>query len=351
MTERDLQRILTHSVQDVHLSDEAKRRIRLAAKEERPVKAKKTIAVILAMLLALSAGVGIAAELGMFDFLSRKMGQTVLPGANDLVQTNIASGETDHVAYTIRQAAYDGRSATLLVEMRPKDDQTLLIGPSWMLEDELRWYADGIADSDSRTIAQYAADNGFTRIVEARIDFGVTVDISCIDEWNNNVMTALYSFSAEGSELVWPIEYCAYDHLTRASQRTPDSIPLKADPTPLWQVSSSESFDAPDYGLRIDGVTITGTAVQSYWEITCTVTDAEKANSFGWNSNLVDMNKQYLPNGVLGVFSWPSPERNGQQIVMPGTIAATKQPPEQLMILLRNWEDHTLNKYFPITLR
>ena len=66
MTERDLQRVLSNSVQDVHLSDEARRRIRLAAKEERPVTSKKFVAIVLAVMLALTASVGIAAELGLF---------------------------------------------------------------------------------------------------------------------------------------------------------------------------------------------------------------------------------------------------------------------------------------------
>ena len=54
MTERDLQRVLSNSVQDVHLSDEARRRIRLAAKEERPVTSKKFVAIVLAVMLALT---------------------------------------------------------------------------------------------------------------------------------------------------------------------------------------------------------------------------------------------------------------------------------------------------------
>ena len=99
MTERDLERVLTQSVQDVHLSDAARRHIRLATKEERPVRSKKFVAIVLAVMLALTASVGIAEELGLFDFLSRMMGQTVLPGASELVKTDVAFGETDDVMW------------------------------------------------------------------------------------------------------------------------------------------------------------------------------------------------------------------------------------------------------------
>ena len=53
MTERDLERVLIQSVQDVHLSDAARRAIRLSAKEERPVTSKKFVAIVLAVVLAL----------------------------------------------------------------------------------------------------------------------------------------------------------------------------------------------------------------------------------------------------------------------------------------------------------
>ena len=117
MTERDLERVLTQSVQDVHLSDAARRSIRLATKEERPVKMKKFVAIALAVVLMLSASIAVAEELGLFDFLARKIGQTVLPGANELVQSDVAYGETDDVTFTVKQAVYDGKSASLLVEM------------------------------------------------------------------------------------------------------------------------------------------------------------------------------------------------------------------------------------------
>ncbi len=352
MTERDLERILSQSVQDVHLSDAARRRIRQATKEERPVTSKKFVAIVLAVMLALTASVGIAAELGMFDFLARKMGQTVLPGAYDLVKNDIAHGETDHVTYTIKQALYDGQSVSLLVEMRAKDEETMLIGPSWMMEDRIGWYiydTEAEALADPRTITEYAAEKGYTRFVEPSVEINMG-DYAGIDEWNDNVLTALCSFNAEGDELVIPIEYFAYDYSTQKSQRVKDEITLKAA-APLWTVSSEESFDAPDFGIRVDGITITGTPVQSYWTVHYTVTDAETARNVPWNANVVDMDKQYISGGALGVGGAPLPEYNGQQLTYTGAFKAMEQPPEQLMILLRNWDDLSLNNYFPITLK
>ncbi len=352
MTERDLQRVLNESVRDVRLSDDARRAIRLAAREERPVKMKKCMAIMLVLVLMLSATVAVAAELGLFDFLARNMGQEVLPGAEKLVQSDVAYGETDDVIYTVKQAMYDGKSAALLVEMRPKDDKTLLMGEGWWEEDPIGGYICDTEEemlAEKRTVAQYAADNGYDRMIEALISLPGYAHAG-IDEWNNNVLTVLYSFEAEGDELVLAFEYFQFDRIAGEAQRVPDEITLKAT-APLWTVSSRESFDAPGFGIRVDGITITGTAVQSYWTLTYTVTDVEIARSLGWNANVVDMNREYLPRGVLGTGGGDLPEGNGQQLTYSGSFGPMDQPPEQLMILLRNWDDHSLNNYFPITLK
>lgn len=316
------------------------------------MRSKKFVAIVLAVMLALSASVGIAEELGLFDFLSRMMGQTVLPGANELVRTDVAYGETDDVTYTIKQAVYDGQSVALLVEMRAKDEKTFLMGGGWWEEDPIGGYIydnEAEAMAETRTVAQYAADNGYTRILEASIS-GLNRDSAGIEDWNNNVLTVLYSFDGEGDELVIPIEYFQFDISIREAKRVPDEIVLKAC-APLWTVRSNESFDAPGFGVRVDGITITGTPVQSYWTLTYTVTDVEIARNLGWNANVVDMEKKYINGGALGMGGSAMPEYNGQQLTYTGAFKAMEHPPEQLMILLRNWDDHSLNNYFPITLK
>lgn len=349
MTERDLQRILQESVQDVHLSAKARRNIRLAAKEERPVRSKKFVALILVLILTLTASVGIAAELGMFDFLARMTGDAVLPGAYDLVESDIAYGETDHVSYTVKQAAYDGQAVALMVEMRPKDDKTFLMGPMWMLEDRISGYiydTEEEAQADSRTIAEYAAENGYTRIVDVSV--GRTLDPAA-SEWKDNVLTVVYAAEAEGDTLTLPLSYNTYDYTTGTVQRVADEITLQAA-APLWTVSSQQSFDAPGFGIRVDGITITGTPVQSYWTVHYTITDAETARSTPWNANVVDMDMKYI-DSVLVMGGSARPEYDGQQLTYTGTITAMQQPPTELMILLRNWDDHSLNNYFPVTLK
>ncbi len=351
MTERDLQRVLTQSVQDVHLSDAARRNIRLATKEERPVRSKKSVALALILALVLSASVGIAAELGMLDFLSRIMGQTVLPGANNLVQSNVAYGENDYATYNVKQAVYDGKSVSLFVEMKPKDDHTLILGDGWDTDlpyGALAYDTEEEMLADPRTIGDYAAENGLTRVVNVSVETN-TDRCSGIDEWRDNVLTVIYTFSAEGDTLTLPLEYFAYDFSTGDTQRVKDEITLKAT-KPLWTVSSSETFDLPDFGIRVDGVSITGTVLQSYWTLTYTVTDFEKAAVY-WNPSLLDIEGNFLPAGALGDGGGSLATENGQQLTWHDSFGAMEKAPEQLLLLFSMWDNDDLNQKLPITLK
>ncbi len=364
MTERDLERVLAQSVQDVHLSDAARRHIRQATreKEANPVKMKKFVAIALAMALALSATVAVAAELGMFDFLARMMGQEVLPEAHELLKSDVAYGETDHVTYTVKQAVYDGKSVSLLVEMRAKDEKTFLLADGWSLDDRygaLAYDTEAASLADPRLISEYATENGYTGFVRASVEFPNHLgDVAIVDEWRDNVLTVLYTFNAEETELVLPIEYYAFNVSATASQRVPDEITLTAC-KPLWTVKSEESFDVPNFGIRIDGVTVIGTPLQSYFYIDYTVTSYQQHNSFGWNAGLVGMDKEYLPRGVLGTggtnheggTGMGMARWGGQHMTWYGSFGAIEQPPTELMILLRNWDNFDLNEYYPITLK
>lgn len=124
MTERDLQRVLSNSVQDVHLSDEARRRIRQATKEERPVTSKKFVAIVLAVMLALTASVGIAAELGLFGRIGQSPNaDSRLPGLENVSTVmNKVFNVDNGVTVTVNQAYYDGSRVFISYMMQGPHD-------------------------------------------------------------------------------------------------------------------------------------------------------------------------------------------------------------------------------------
>lgn len=333
MTERDLERVLTQSVQDVRLSDTARRRIRQATKEERPVnKMKKFAAIALAAVLMLTASVGLAAELGLFDFLAQKMGQEVLPGANSLVMNDLTSAETAHATYHVRQAAYDGKSASIMVEITPKSENILLLDETWWPEEDLMaWLMPELGDS-KQTVAEYAAENSLT-IVYATMRISPSDDRQVIDGWDNGVLTLLTSFNATDESLPLNFTFTTFPYMpdgTYEPSNVTASIELTAA-TPLWTVNHPLNIDLPERGMHIDSISVTGTAIQSYWEIQYTITDVEKASLF-YSFDILAPDGELLPRGVLGGGGHPHAKAIGDVLIANAGFGAMNEAPEQLLL-------------------
>ncbi len=334
--------------EDLPLSAPDEDRTLLLTVQQLPEREKQVIILRYYQGMSLEEAAGV---LGMFDHLARKFGQDVLPGANDLIREDVAVGENDYATYRIKQAVYDGKSVSLFTEIRPKDEHTLILNETWDLDMPYAALANGTEEAvlaAPRSIAEYAAENGMTRIVEVCVNLLGDVGWSGSSEWQSNVVSVLTSAPMEGDTVTLPIEYFAYDHTTGTDQRVQDKLTLTAA-APLWTVSSQETFDLPEFGIRVDGVSITGTVLQSCWTLDFTVTDLDKAQA-AWNPNLLDLEGNYLPTGALGGGGGPLPVKVGQQLTWSSTFGAMENPPEQLLLLFCMW-DESLDLKLPITLK
>ena len=339
MNERDLTRVLTEHVADVRLPDEAVRRIRMAAKEEKPVKKKMTLAIALVTVMMLLASVAVAAGTGMLDMLSRTIGHTVLPGAEEIVQSDIAFAETEHASFHVRQAAYDGQSALIMAEAVPAGDSYLLLEETVCPEEDRIALLMPDAENAEQTIAEYAAENDLTMIV-VTMRQSYPADSMEITDWNGGRLTLMKSFNATEDEIsmtltfrTFPYEQAAnYDEVVSIAQ---GEISLTAA-APLWLVSSEETFDLPEYGVRIDGVRVTGTLLQSYWEVFYTVTDIDKVRNGGLRMDILAADGSQLPRGVLGVGGCGLAQHAGDELIWHGGFGASAEAPVQLTIRVRN---------------
>lgn len=315
------------------------------------MKMKKFAAIALAMLLVLTASVGIAEELGLFDLLAKVMGQTVLPEANELVKTDMAFAETEHATYHVRQAVYDGKCAAIMVDIQPKREDILLLDETWWPEEDLAaWLMPELGDS-TQTIAEYAAEKGMT-IIYAVMRQEPMDECAVIDDWNNGTLSLLRSFNAEEETLPLTFTFTTFPYMpdgTYLPSSDTAQFTLTAS-TPLWTVSSEESIDLPDYGVRIDGVTVTGTVLQSYYTIHFTVTDVEKAGP-GWSPDVIAVDGQQPARGVLGVGGGPNVKEVGQQLTRTGGFGALEQAPAQLTLHFEKWQNTDLNQDLTITLK
>ena len=94
----------------------------LPAQTARPAK-RLGFALALALVL-LAAAVGTAAyvRLGVFDFMRRERGDAnVLPGAQELVQTELAALDLPHTRIEITEAVYDGGTLRVVYSIAAKD--------------------------------------------------------------------------------------------------------------------------------------------------------------------------------------------------------------------------------------
>lgn len=339
MTERDLTRVMTEHVADVHLPDEALRSIRMAAKEEKPVKKKMSLAVAMVMVFMLLASAAVAAEMGIFDFLAQKMGQTVLPGAEEIVQSDVGIAETEYATFYVRQAAYDGQSALIMVEVIPAGDAFLLLEETVAPEEDLiGWLIPEMADS-TQTIAEYAAENGLTMII-ATMRQSYLADSMEMADWNDGNLTLLKSFNAAEEVIPMTLTFSAFPYEQATSYEKVVStakveINLAAT-APLWQVSSEQTFDLPEYGIRIDGVRVTGTVLQSYWEASYTVTDLEKVQTGGFRVEMLDAQGNALPRGILGVGGCGLARHEGDELIWHGGFGAVAEAPAQMMLQVKD---------------
>ncbi len=268
MTERDLTRVLTDHVSGVHLPDEARRNIRRMAKEDSRMMHKKTFIIALAVVLMLMSTTAIAAGIGILGF----GGGRTLPGAEGLVTSNLGQSENEYATYIIKEAVYDGRTASILVEITPKDERTLIIPEVFVPEEDLFAFLlplnhyDDVIDPDGPTIAEYAAKNGFDRIVTVGTEcFSPDGSASVKNRWEDNTIKLMYQFETTNDHLQVDYYHWASENGMSEDQQTVRGSFTLTAAEPLWTATSAAPAEAQ--GMTIHRAALTGTELAVYVDI------------------------------------------------------------------------------------
>lgn len=342
MTERDLTRILTAYVQDVHLPEDARRNIRLAAKEEPKVKKKFNAAIVLVVVLVMLTTVGVAANLGMFDFLARHTGTQVLPGATSV--TSVGLAETDLATFTISEAAFDGRGASVMVKVTPKDEKTFLIGEGGFGPDDPALCIIRDESLGEMTIWEYAKSHGYENIVVVNGMFINERDcMSVVDDWQDNELIWVYGFEASGDEVVLNFEgmtipFDSEGNLdwTRDQRTATASFTMKAS-APLWTARAKEAVEVPDCGVRIEEVNLTGTVLATYVEIRATITDEAAAELIGFRPTDAE-GTELRPGSTL--IGGHGSDKDGELYSI-DCVVPMESAPDTLYLTVRNYRTNT----------
>lgn len=142
----------------------------LEQKGAKPMRKIKWSAAIALAIVLLASTVGVAAVMtqwGIMDLVNVD-GLNIEPEETaGVVQTEVKQicGENDYASLTIREAVYDGVYAYIVMDLVPKEENVLMV-PAWMdpETDTITCLDTGIRSN--ATIAEWAAENGFERILQ-----------------------------------------------------------------------------------------------------------------------------------------------------------------------------------------
>jgi len=326
MTERDLTRILTEHVADAHLPDEAMRRIRLAAKEEKPVKKKMRLAVVLVMLLMLLISTtAIASHGGLLDFLAQRFGFGTLPDTHRIIPSTPITCETNHATFTVKEALCDGIAVTVQLEIVPKDG-VLLVDANVTPEQIASDLGSHLSYTD------YAAAHGLTAVQTTLHAPG-----SNHTYWRRQGMnlSAVISFAVpEGAESVTlRCHTGSYDTSTAKLE-----IPI-ISAEPLWQASIAVHLELPELNSYIERIDLIGTPLQLYAEMVLTPLDAERSIILP-NYTFTDTRGNELAFNAITTSTYrPIPDSN--QYILTSCYEPFADKPEALTLQLEPEEGET----------
>ncbi len=172
MTREEMKNALHEQSACVHVPPALAKQTLLAAqgKETPYMKKKISLAIAFALLAVTLCAAALAAanRWGMLDFADRYSTEHYIPAdAQTYVHNNVATMENDYVTASVRELYYDGRFSRIIVDVTPKEKNTLLMGEDICLEDPFvnltNNYVEG-GNNDMRPIYQVIEDEGYEHV-------------------------------------------------------------------------------------------------------------------------------------------------------------------------------------------
>lgn len=309
---------------DVGFEEAVQRGLRDVRKREATRRGGKvrTGVLIAAFFCALLAAAALAATFrwGVLDFVTGKTGgdTKVLPEATALVRDAAAvpqtGGHLPSANFSVRQAVYDGSQVYLVVAVKPRGDDALLVD-HWTVPTDSVASLGTVYQGHAGSISDYAKENGKARILCAQI----------IDDMQNNWSATAQTGTAEADGTLAILLSGAYEgEASELSLSLPCSLaPFVQDGQGEWALNwNAEEFgildlkitretgtavkkrsvaaaEFPGAGVRVDAVTLTATPMAVYYQIEYTVIDVKKYAMTGYATfAFLDKNGDILPFGA-----------------------------------------------------
>jgi len=270
------------------------------------------LTAVIAIVFILSAGTALAFTntWGILDFLGgRRTDVKVLPEASAIVQKEVPQegNKTDIAAFTVREAVFDGQSVYIVLDVKPSSSDYLLLGPDAYPSDHIANMGP-IFSGETGTIADYARENRKVMFQTSVVISGANCSIAYLLEEDG---TLIYMIDGryEGDSTAPDVEFkcVAVPFVTENGKYTIDidsrkdttlSVTLKNTGT-QEALTSIEPAVYGDCGVRVDKITLKGSAMSTYAEVEFTVVDEEKyAGTDGISFEFLDRYGERIPNGA-----------------------------------------------------
>lgn len=281
---------------DVHVSPQLKRKTldALEGKEKPVMKKKLSAALVLVTVVFLMGAAAVAAvnRAGIVDF-ARFVDSYIPEDAQEYVQTDVMNVENELVTVALRELYYDGYIARLTVDVKPKDPTLMLLGMDMAPEDN--WQnmirLNGEWDETStKTALDVFREGGYQTVYSVNCHLwpangesaGGSRDYNLSED---GVLTTFdqTEFDQPSPEREATLRVYLTPHgqpYTDAVYQWPDDQIVLELPVTLRQADytnetyiSTEPFDYPSVGVRVDGIRIEVRAQEIHASIDYTVTD------------------------------------------------------------------------------
>jgi hypothetical protein len=327
-------------------------------REERKTVKRKSfrLAAVIAVICVLFAGTALALTntWGILDFISGRTNNVeVLPEAAGIVQTDVpqSGGQTDLVAFTVRQAIFDGQNAYIVVDVKPSSSEYLLLGPDANSSDPVGNLGPLFADKTG-TIADYARENN-KKLVHTSVGIeGVNQSMDFLVEEDYTLVYMISSGIADASsKLDLKLNCVAAPFISKDGEELIDTLNMKRTALSVsvenTGTKDTETSTAPaafsDCGVQVDKVTLTGSAMSIYTEIEFTVTDKEKfaETDGGLWFEFLDSKGERIPSGAGSNGSVEKIDEN--RYVQKSSLQASDSLPG--VVILRGFNCWEKNRY------
>lgn len=138
MTREELRTRYREEMAYIHVTPSLKAQtIRQVQHKEEPILKKKLSATLVFAVILMLCAIALAAasHFGILDFAGRYQNSYVPKDAQDYVQSNVLHMENELVTADISELYYDGLICRVTVDVKPKSNKDMLLGPDMSMED------------------------------------------------------------------------------------------------------------------------------------------------------------------------------------------------------------------------